>query len=102
MMVRKTLFGLFALLLASTACAQTRDSKWYGLASIGVSNTSGDDVDAMCDGAPKCEKRDTAFKLLGGYKFAPEAAIELGYWNFGKASASGGPLRIDVEAVAVG
>lgn len=34
-------------------------------------------------------RRDTAFQIAGGYRFMPNAGLELGYANFGRAEVSG-------------
>jgi OOP family OmpA-OmpF porin len=47
------------------------------------------EVNLDCDGSTSCDKSDTGYKIYGGYKFHPMAALEVGYIDFGKASASG-------------
>ncbi|MDH4060460.1 MAG: porin family protein [Aquincola sp.] len=74
-MSKKLLVGLAALAFAAGASAQG-----YGVISAGVSKLSVD-----CAGAPTCDKSDTAFKLLGGYMLNPNLAVEVGYFDFGKA-----------------
>ena len=45
-------------------------------------------LDSDCTGTTRCDNTGTGFKLLGGYKFTNEIAVEAGYLNFGKASAT--------------
>lgn len=67
-----------ALLVAGGASAQT----YVGLAA-GATNA---DID--CTGTTRCDNKDTGFKVFGGYRFTPNIAGELSYFNFGKATAS--------------
>ena len=64
--------------------------------------TSRHDVD--CEGAATCDKSGTAFKLLGGYKFRPNLALEGGYMSFGKSkfADSGASLNLTVSGFGVG
>ena len=92
--MNKHLSAALALLTFSVAAsAQTA----YGLASVGVSQSSFD-----CLGAPSCDKSDVAFKLMGGYKFTPNFAGEVGYFDFGKQKLSGGGASVDYQNSAWG
>jgi OOP family OmpA-OmpF porin len=73
--------------LAVVAFSGAASAQVYGTASVGASRFSLD-----CSGATSCDKNDTAFKVMGGYKFMPNLAAEIGYFDFGKAKASLGPL----------
>src|SRR5688572_4868760 len=43
-----------------------------------------------CDGVPiPCDDKDTGFRVFAGYKFHRNLAVETGYFDLGKASASG-------------
>lgn len=55
----------------------------YVVGGIGTSNA---DID--CAGTTSCDNSDTAFKIVGGYSFANGFAAELGYMDFGTATAS--------------
>lgn len=58
--------------------------------SIGESHWKGDDV-----GAAATDRKDTSYKLYGGYGFTPNLGVELGYVNFGKFSSSAGSVKAD-------
>ncbi len=94
MMKKHVLLAAAALALSGAASAQV-----YGVVSAGVSNIKID-----CDGAEVCDKSDTAFKLLGGYKFTPNVAVEAGYMSFGKAKLrdSGASLDVGVTGFGIG
>jgi OmpA-OmpF porin, OOP family len=88
-MKKQILVALAAMALSSLASAQT-----YGVVSFGGSKVAID-----CEGAEKCDESGTSFKLLGGYKFSPNVALEGGYMSFGKAKfADAG----DTGSVSVG
>ena len=75
--------ALCAGLLALTMCAGASAQSAYGVVSIGSSKLNVD-----CTGATTCDSTDTGYKLLGGYKFSPNFAVEAGLFGFGKAKAS--------------
>ena len=64
-------------------------------ASPYVSISAGSSTVDACDGVASCDDGSTGFKLLGGYKFNPNLAVEGGYFDFGKASAPGDTLKIN-------
>jgi OmpA-OmpF porin, OOP family len=82
--------ALFAF--ATAASAQS-----YGVLSIGTAKLSVD-----CAGTSTCDKTDTAFKIIGGYKFNPNLAVELGYFDFGKAKATASGIKGEIGNTAVG
>jgi OmpA-OmpF porin, OOP family len=90
-----------AMAFAGPALAQ--DAGWYVGATLGQSKSK----DA-CEGGPvDCDDKDNAWRILGGYQFNKNLAIELGYTDLGEASASGGGFTASIEAavwelVAVG
>lgn len=86
-MKTQILTALAALTLSTAASAQ-----FYGGASVGISRFSAD-----CSGTSTCDKTDTAFKLMGGYKFTPLVAAEVGYFDFGKSKASLGSVNSDLK-----
>lgn len=94
MMKKQVLLAIAALALSGAASAQV-----YGVVSAGVSKLTVD-----CGGAAVCDKSDTAFKVLGGYKFTPNVAMEAGYMSFGKATLrdSGASADIGVTGFGVG
>lgn len=81
----------FATLVVSGAAA----AQPYVAVSAG-----GSKVDVDCEGASTCDKSGTAFRLLGGYKFTPNLALEAGYMNFGKARFADTGLSLDLKADA--
>jgi OOP family OmpA-OmpF porin len=91
-MKKQLLAAAAAMVLSAGASAQG-----YGVVSAGVSRLSAD-----CDGAAVCDKSDTAFKVLGGYKFSPILAAELGYFSFGKARFSDSGVDGKVTTSAFG
>jgi len=79
-MKRTVLVAAAALILCNVALAA--EPAAYVSTSIGSAEQklSIDDIDVS--------KRDTAFQIAGGYRFAPNAGIELGYTNLGKGTIS--------------
>lgn len=82
-----------AFALSGAASAQSV----YGVVSLGSSR-----LDLDCTGATSCDKTDTAYKLLGGYKFSPNFAVEAGVLGFGKARASDATVAADISNTAIG
>ena len=84
-----------AVLIAAPAAAQP-----YVGASFGQS-----DIKDFCDGVTgagvSCDDSDTAWRILGGYQFTPNVALELGYTNLGEAKASGPGGTVKAEATAI-
>jgi OOP family OmpA-OmpF porin len=81
---------------ASTICGLAAAGP-YVVGSAGVTSW---DVD--CQGASTCDKTDIGFKLLGGYRFDSNFAIEAGYFNFGKAKVADSGLSGDFKADGFG
>jgi OmpA-OmpF porin, OOP family len=75
-MKTKVLLASALIALSGVASAQT-----YGVASFGSSKQ-----DIGCEGAATCDESGTAFKLMGGYKFNPNLALEAGFMNYGQGS----------------
>jgi OmpA-OmpF porin, OOP family len=98
--------GFGAGLLAcggALAQAQTQETGFYAGASIGQSEAK----DMDCAGLPSCDKKDTAWKLFGGYQFNRYIAAEGAYTDLGKVKASGPAGSVEIksnawEALAVG
>ena len=91
-MKTQVLTALAALTLSTAASAQI-----YGVASVGVSR-----LDVDCSGTSTCDKSDTGFKLMGGYRFMPNLAGEIGYFDFGKATASAPGITGDIKNTGFG
>jgi OmpA-OmpF porin, OOP family len=91
--MKKTLLVAAALLaLAGTASAQN-----YVTLSVGSS-----DHDLGCSGATVCDESGTAFKLLGGFRLAPNFALEGGYMSYGKSKARDSGLGISLDTTVDG
>lgn len=92
--------GLIAAAIAlSTSPAfgqMSSDTGWYLGGSLGQSSV---DIEG-CGGGVDCEEKDTAWRILGGYQFNSNLAVELGFHQFGDASASGPGGSLDFEANA--
>jgi OOP family OmpA-OmpF porin len=63
-------------------------------------------INLDCSGVPNCETTDTGFKFFGGFKFTPNIAGEVTYFDWGKAggsaSGSGGTAEATVSGTGVG
>lgn len=59
----------------------------YGGASLGYSHDGSDHPVAPTD------RKDTGFKLYGGYGFTPNFSLEYGYTDLGKFSTANGSLK---------
>lgn len=90
--------------LAGPAAAQ--DVGFYVGAALGQAEHK----DA-CAGATTCDDKDTAWKIIAGYQFNRNLAVELGYADLGESTASGVVSGVNVsvraeltawEVVAVG
>jgi opacity protein-like surface antigen len=57
-------------------------SPWYAGGGLGVSDFAG------CPGAASCDSRDQAYKVYAGYRFTRHLAVEAGYTDLGKATAT--------------
>lgn len=84
--------AIAALMFSAAASAQG-----YAVVSVGSSKLNVD-----CTGTTSCDDSGTGFKLLGGYKFQPNMAVELGYFDFGKATATVGALAAENKNSAFG
>ena len=85
--------ALALLALASTSALADSDSgKFYLGGGLGY---AGHKVD--CTEIASCSKSDVGFKLLGGYQFLPNFAIEASYADLGKAKASEEGLKASVK-----
>lgn len=69
--------------VALAAAAVGAQAQMYVSASGGLSSASVD-----CSGSSGCDKSGFGFKVLGGYRVTPNVAVEAGYYNLGKWSAS--------------
>jgi OmpA-OmpF porin, OOP family len=86
-----------AIAFAVPATAQDRGI--YAGASIGQATAKDACVNLVGTGI-SCDDNDTSWKIFGGYQFTRNFAAELGYADFGEATASFGSLRETIEATA--
>lgn len=77
-----------ALTLASTAALLASSPAAQAQAYVGL-GIGPADIAANCTGTTSCDTSNAGGKLFGGFKVAPNWAVELSYFNFGKAKASG-------------
>lgn len=80
--MRKTKMAIVAAVaLAASAAAQ---AQFYVGGNVGLGRT---DVD--CSEVDDCDKNAVGFKVYGGYRFDTGWAVEAGYFDWGKVTASG-------------
>jgi len=84
-----------AMLVAAPAFAQ--DQGFYAGLTLGQSKQK-DACDGIGGGA-SCDDKDNAWRILGGYQFNKNLAVELGYNDLGEVSASGA-FSASIEAKA--
>lgn len=86
----KTIAIILGLLLAVTMplAARAQSGGDRGV-YVGVGGGSAEPVKYdTCDTFPQCSKKGTAFKFFSGWQFGRNWAVEFGYQDLGKASAS--------------
>ena len=79
--MKRTAFAILAL--ATSMVSGTAFAQAYVAAAVGSAKA---DID--CAGTVSCDNTGTGLKVIGGYKFTPNLAGELSYFDFGKARAS--------------
>ncbi len=86
---------------ALAAAAVAAQAQVYVSASGGLSSASVD-----CGGSSSCDKSGFGFKVVGGYQVMPNVAVEAGYYNLGKWTASfpwgTGTLKTDMKTAGFG
>jgi OOP family OmpA-OmpF porin len=90
----KTKFIVAALALAATASVQAAD--WYVGGSLGRS-----DYKVDFSGATTKDTKDTGYKLFVGARLSPNFAVEGGFADLGKATASDATTSGKVELTAM-
>src|SRR5438128_11066499 len=90
--------GLAAAVFALPAAAQMNMSAFYVGATVGQAKFKN-----ACSGAGagvSCDDKDTAWRLLAGYQFNRNLAVELGYHNLGEAKPTAGTLHQPIQTNA--
>ena len=89
--------GLSASLLCLPVAAQMNMSGFYVGAGVGRAKAQD-----WCSpgGFDTCDDKKTAWKVFGGYQFTPNFALEAGYANLGKFTATFGPESENAEVTA--
>jgi hypothetical protein len=83
-----------ALIFGVTVSPVMADS-FYGAIDVGQSKSK-DACTGLPAGVTGCEDTATAFRIAGGYQFAPMWGAEVSYGDYGKASAGTlGLLSVD-------
>jgi len=95
--MRKLIVGVAAALIALPAAAQSGLSGFY--VGAGAGHSKAKDWCAV-GGFDTCDDKKTAWKVFGGYQFAPNFAVEAGYANLGKFTASFGPETEEAKVSA--
>jgi OOP family OmpA-OmpF porin len=89
--------GLGAALFALPAAAQMTMNGFYVGAGVGQAKAKD-----WCSpgGFDSCDDKKTAWKVFGGYQITPNFAVEAGYANLGKFTATFGPESENAEVTA--
>lgn len=89
--MKKYVYAALLALAMGSAHAQVYVEGGFGLSHL--------DVD--CSGMSDCDSDGTGFKLIGGYKLNPNAAVEIGYVDFGEAKSGYYGSRLTVKTSAI-
>ena len=94
-----------AMAAATPALAQltptSPDLGFYGGVAVGQAKFKDGCTGITGTGfAGGCDDKDTAWKVFGGYQFHRNVAVELGYVDFGEATASGTLFGVPATASA--
>jgi len=89
-----------ALAASPSALLAQQDAGFYLGASVGRSDAKDACETPTVPGVviTACDDKDTSWKILGGYQFNRNFALEGGYVDFGKLSASGTVLGVPLSA----
>ena len=93
------MLGAAVMAAPAVSMAQARgETGWYAGITLGQSDAK----DVNCGGL-SCDKKDTAFRILGGYQINRNFAAELGYHDLGKAKVGTTDIKANAwELVGVG
>ena len=94
--------GLGMSLGVGSAHAQSSISPatpYYLQGSVGATHLNAD-----CTGTLNCDRNSTGYRIIGGYRWAPQWSVELGYVDWGKASSNSlvSTASVDAELTARG
>jgi OmpA-OmpF porin, OOP family len=95
----KAQLAILSLAAALATPALAQDVGFYVGAHIGQSE-AGDACSGVAGAGVSCDDKDTAWRILGGYQFNRNFALEFGYNEFGEVSASGPGGNVTIEATA--
>jgi Outer membrane protein beta-barrel domain len=90
--MNKQLLAALSISVVTGASAQV-----YGVISAGNSRLSLD-----CGNVSVCDKSSSGYKLLGGYKFRSNVAVEAGYFDFGTARFGDNGAEASIATTAFG
>lgn len=82
----KLFAGIATVMILSTGAVNAAEGFSAG---IGGGRAHMKDACSGLTGISSCDDTDTSFKIFGGYQFDDNWGLELGYVDFGKATASG-------------
>src|SRR6185295_4339878 len=85
-----TAIAAFALAASMAAQADTQPG-FYAGAGLGTTKIADDAFDGS-----GIDESDTGFKIFGGYVFNENWGVEVSYFDFGEASASGGGDSVSI------
>lgn len=98
-MKKLVIAGALLAVPASAFAAQSApatDKGWYMGAAVGQANQK----DTFAAATVNADRKDTAWKLYGGYQYNTNLAVELGYVDLGKATGTLGGVAADSSAKA--
>jgi OmpA-OmpF porin, OOP family len=81
-MMKVVAFGIALACVAASSFAA--DAPWYVGGGIGISDFRG------CPDNASCDASDQAYKVYAGYRFSRQIAVEAGYSDLGKTTATAG------------
>jgi hypothetical protein len=90
-MNKKLVAALAVLVFGGAAQAQG-----YVAGSVGHAQVS-----LNCSASTSCDKSDTAYRLIGGWEFAPGWAAEIAYYDYGEGQAANGAISGTVHNTAL-
>jgi OOP family OmpA-OmpF porin len=96
----KKIFLAIAALTSLATTSAFADGGYIG-GAVGQSHFNAD-----CSGTTNCKNNDTGYKLFGGYKFSPNMAAEVSYFDYGKITAGvplgGTVFNVQIKGSGVG